>query len=240
MAETGLILGHSKPSVLKDHNHTKHLDVGLQSLFNKRPERRGRLQPLVGLRAMRFPGAPSDLRGTDLHQEMRHHPDVLTASTKGKRSAVLRRLREARAKKLREEWIKSEKEGYLERGCVDQGQKYTNANMTPERARVCNLMFISDQVQSSQQWRLNLFQSLRDLSSCEPRNFLCPVTSCARHTKPLADKRCLLAHSARHKRDDDPTNHIQYFCPLIDCPRKGKPFASRRNFLRHSNTHEES
>ena len=43
-AKTGLILGHSKPSVLKEHYHTKHLDVGLQSLFNKRPERRGRLQ----------------------------------------------------------------------------------------------------------------------------------------------------------------------------------------------------
>ena len=69
MAETGLILGHSKPSVLKEHYHTKHLDVGLQSLFNKRRERRGRLQPLASLRTMRFPGAPSDRRGTYLHQE---------------------------------------------------------------------------------------------------------------------------------------------------------------------------
>ena len=188
---------------------------------------------------MRFPGAPSDLRGTDLHQEFKHHPDVLTAPSKTKKSAELRRLRDAGAKKLREEWIKSEKAGYLERGCFDQGQK-TTAILTPERARVCELMFISGQGQSpiheSQQWRLKLFESLQDLL-CEPRNLRCPVTSCPRHIKPLATKRCLLDHLALHDRDDDPN---QYLCPLTDCPRKGKLFANRRNFLRHSNTHEES
>ena len=148
IAETGLILSRSKPSVLKEHYHTKHLDVGLQSLFNKRPERRGRLQPLVSLRAMRFPGAPSDLRGTDLHQNFRHHPDVLTAPSKRKKSAKLRRLRDAGAKRLREEWIKSERAGYLERGCFDQGQK-TTAILTPQRARVCELVFITGQGQST-------------------------------------------------------------------------------------------
>ena len=160
MAETGLILGHSKPSVLKEHYHTKHLDVSLQSLFNKRPKRHGQLQSLVSLRAMRFPGAPSDLCGTDLHQEFRHYPDVLTAPSKRKKTAELRRLRDAEAKKLREEWIKSGKVGYLERGCVNQEHKAT-ANLTPERARVCELIFISGQGQSpiheSQQWRLKLF-----------------------------------------------------------------------------------
>ncbi len=65
---------HKNPKGLQARYVNRHVGVDLQDLFHKRPAKTDRLRPLHSVAAEHFPGAPCDLRGTDLHQKLREHP----------------------------------------------------------------------------------------------------------------------------------------------------------------------
>ena len=130
-AEKGLILGHKNPKVLQARYIHKHIGLELQGLFHNRATRTDRLRPLRGLAMEHFPGAPSSLCGTELHQELRQHPEFLARrlewdklkqcnagrplvkAAKTRMDVELARLRREEAKKLSDEWIKAEGLRYL-------------------------------------------------------------------------------------------------------------------------------
>ncbi|KFY66947.1 hypothetical protein V496_01840 [Pseudogymnoascus sp. VKM F-4515 (FW-2607)] len=190
-AETGLILGHKNPKVLQSKYANRHLGVSLQELFHNRPTGNDRVRPLRTLAVEHFPGAPSDLRGTEQHQNLRQHPDYLAyrqkweylkqstankaliSAAKRKMDSKLAQLRRNETKKQREAWINTDGSRYLR--SQQQGEPRqetatgdsTKNNPPPWRISITEILFKSS-VDQSQEERLKLFHSLKYLSIIKP------------------------------------------------------------------------
>ncbi|KFZ20126.1 hypothetical protein V501_00286 [Pseudogymnoascus sp. VKM F-4519 (FW-2642)] len=253
-AETGILMGHKNPKVLQARYVHKHVGVDLQNLFHKRPAKTDRLRPLRSLAAEHFPGAPCDLRGTDLHQKLREHPQyverrqewqdlkqsaasaALVKAAKTKMDVELARLRRVEAKKLREDWIKTDGLRCLrmqqqDNAAQELSKELNDYTLPPWRAAVTEMLFeASDQ---SQEGRLVLLRNLRALSKvkCGPARtkmvYPCPYIDCAHHEKPFDTKDALTRHSRHHG------------CRYVDCVHYEKPFSTKAALTRHSRRHRQ-
>lgn len=159
IGERGLILGHKRPQVTQEHYLNRHLAVDLQSSFFKRdlPEKQiicSKFAPWL----VRFPGAPVDLRGTAMHQELRQSPSYLVCrhewmqlkdakaskedikKAKTRMDVELARLRKIETKKLRAEWIRTEGTRALQDEVDSQAtERVDNSTLPPWRIKLDNL-----------------------------------------------------------------------------------------------------
>ena len=158
----------------------------MQGLFHNRAPQIDRLRPLRSLAAEYFPGAPSSLRGTELHQELRQHPAYLVRrlewqelksskasqplikAAKTRMDVELARLRRKGAKNYREEWIKTEGSRYLQtqpqEDHVQRGE--VDSYILPSwRTAVVDLLF--HPTENSPTHGLYLVRSLRTLLTAQ-------------------------------------------------------------------------
>lgn len=232
----------------------KHVGVDLQNLFYKRPAKTDRLRPLRSLAAEHFPGAPCDLRSTDLHQKLREHPKyvelrqewqdlkqsaasaALVKAAKTKMDVELARLRRVEAKKRREDWIRTDGLRCLrmqqqDSAAQEPSKELNDYTLPPWCAAVTEMLFeASDQ---SQEGRLVLLRNLRALSKvkCGPVRakmlYPCPYIDCAHHEKPFDTKDALARHSRQHR------------CRYVDCVHYEKPFSTKAALTRHTRHHRQ-
>lgn len=249
-SETGLLLGHKNPKTTQAHYMNKHLSIDLQSAHRHKPARTDRLRPLRSLAAERFPAAPTSIRGTKMHQELRQHPEYLALrqiwkdhkqngaskplihAAKSKMEVKLALLRKKATDQLRSEWIKGEVSRYLRTDNPGQSSAEESCVLPTWRATVVDLLYHS--VDQSQEYRLKLLFSLRKLATihCEGQMvFPCPHTDCKRHHEPFKAVRALERHKLLHEG-------TVYPCPHADCERHRKPFKKAGCLERHLPLHE--
>jgi len=102
------------------------------------------MQNLRSLATDRFPGAPSSIRGTDQHQELKQHPDYLAAcaewenlkkdnaskalieKARSKKKMIIEKLRRSATQIVRAEWMETEGLRYLRKSLAHESDRITN------------------------------------------------------------------------------------------------------------------
>jgi hypothetical protein len=213
--------------VLQSKYANRHVGFSFQQLSHKGPKGIDRLRPLRTLEVEHFPGAPSDLRGTELHQNLRQHPEYLAyrqeweylkqstmnkaliKAARRKMDTKLAQLRRNETKKQREAWINTDGSRYLRSQRQGEPLQETAGdsaknNSPPWRITITELLFTSGD--QSQEQRVKLFHSLQYLSIIKygvartNSIYSCPHKDCPRRWKPLATKKSLNLHSIWHEQ----------------------------------------
>jgi hypothetical protein len=204
------------------------------------------MQNLRSLATDRFPGAPSSIRGTDQHQELKQHPDYLAAcaewenlkkdnaskalieKARSKKKMIIEKLRRSATQIVRAEWMETEGLRYLRKSVSVQDPATIVADVpfAPWRTKVIDLL-INETQDQSQERRVELFYCLRVMSIVRGGAYFCTYNDCARHEEPFKTEAALTQHFDKiHKPGG-------YVCPHEDCARHEKPFKTEAALTRH-------